>query len=130
MIIETLALIGAAIATAAVTCAVIAVVWVAFFTLYAVAAKIYEWIKTRKGGHGITIGGDALDNVLESLEESSPETAEKLEDALAGRNGKVVAYFDLEGNAEELQVLQAEDASVDELQDITRFDSDGRIRTF
>lgn len=130
MIIETLALIGAAIATAAVTCAVIAVVWVAFFTLYAVAAKIYEWIRTRKGGFGITIGKDALGDVLESLEERSPEIAGKLEDALAGKNGKLVAYFDPEGNAEELQVFRAEDASVDELQGVTRFDSDGRIRAF
>lgn len=97
---------------------IVAVV-LASFAIAAVAKWIFRKL-TEKGSEekaGILVGEeDILTEVVSELEKKGKtDIAQKLKDSIEGKNGKVMIWNDEKGNVEGVDVIEAEDMSIDEV---------------
>jgi hypothetical protein len=97
----------------------IAAVVLASFAIAAVAKWIFRKL-TEKGSEekaGILVGQeDILTEVVSELEKRGrTEIAQKLKDSIEGKNGKVMIWNDEKGSVEGVDVIEAEDMSIDEV---------------
>lgn len=97
---------------------IVAVV-LASFAIAAVAKWIFRKL-TEKGSKeksGILVGEeDVLTEVVSELEKKGKtDIAQKLKDSIEGKNGKVMIWNDEKGSVEGVDVIEAEDMSIDEV---------------
>ncbi len=110
----------------------ITVAYVVAWTICAVADWVFGLFEKKDADACLVISNqDAMDSMAEAVRKRNPDMADRIKNALEGREGaRKMSIWQKGGGVTEVQFLSAKDTSVDELGEITRFDRDGRIREF
>ncbi len=105
------------------------VLWVvATFSLTNIIKRIVDTLKQRKITSGVVMPHDMMKKWIKELEKSNPVLAKRLDDAFSeDDNDKML----LMGNSTSVEAvrLHAEDASLDDFQDMTKIYANGAYRT-
>lgn len=100
-------------------------------------ASVCEWVfnlfDTKDSNNNITIGEDTvMEEVVAGLKRKGADgVANRLENALAGAGAKKISVWRNENNVQSIDVLEARDVTVDELNGkIIRFNKDRTIEEY
>ena len=106
---------------------------IVMWTLAALAEWVFGLFKSKDPtiDGNVTIGDPLiLKEVEKGIRKKKPELADKFHDALTGAGNPKVTFWQAGQMVKEVNILKAKDASVDEVQGITRFERSGAIKQY
>ena len=108
------------------------VVFLASWALAHVAKWIYDNLTKHKGCVPILVSGEKVKEFLGAVAEEDPDLYKRLEGAFSkSTKPRKIALWQENGEVSSIDVLEAQDASVDDFGDTyTRFESTGRISQY